>query len=263
MAVAMDTPGRAAEAIVKVLSCATLQHGTFQSSIATMRALGEALDDAPESAGGGAPRPGARRPRRAVPLIGARTWDDGDPGLVLLRERLYSEPRFYIDKEYRSFTPLMKVCIEGSADAVQALLRAGANVDVEARKGFTALSWACIMGHRAIVFILLAAGAMLDFPSITEGKTPLVHAVINNRLEVVLLLLQVMFERCGCRASVCISTSPTRDCIGGLTLLFLLPPRPYAHTRVTAAVGCVVCQGVRHALQAQAQGGDDDVPHGD
>ena len=37
---------------------------------------------------------GARR--RVVPLIGKRTWEEGDPALPQLRAKWKSEPRYYL-----------------------------------------------------------------------------------------------------------------------------------------------------------------------
>ncbi len=198
---AMHVRGNVTDSVLKVAASTALTAPAFHAAVATMKKLGEfkALHASSEAtakarAASGPPSPPAGR-RGVVPLMGSKVWDDGDPKLPALRKRYSTQPRYFLDMEFTGFTPLMKVAVEGSAEAVQRLLDAGADPDVETSKGCTALSWACIMGHRGIVFVLLKAGAVLDYPSVTEGLTPLMQSVLNNRVDVVLLLLQVQFER--------------------------------------------------------------------
>jgi ankyrin repeat protein len=102
---------------------------------------------------------------------------------------------YYLDAEELGFTALIKASVEAEPEALQKLVNAGATVDLETSKGFTALSWACVMGHRDIVFVLLKNDAIIDYPSVTEGKTPLMQAAANGRVECVILLLQSVFDR--------------------------------------------------------------------
>ncbi len=204
---AMETRGEVAEAVLRVVTTAAISAAKFHAAAATLKETppegGEDTVDGDGGGrgggggGGGGGRGSKPAPRKAVvPLMGSKLWDEGDPALPAIRARFAPHRvRYFLDMEFGGFTALMKVGVESNGEGVQRLLDAGANPDVETSKGCTALSWAALMGHRDIIFILLKAGAKLDYPSITEGLTPLMQAVLHNRVECVLLLLQVQFER--------------------------------------------------------------------
>ena len=57
----------------------------------------------------------------------------------------------------------------------QALVEAGAEVDVSDLQGFSPLSWACTNGHLDVVRVLLAQGASVHFAT-SCGTSPLAWA---------------------------------------------------------------------------------------
>ena len=199
---ALRTRGMCTPAILAIVRTSTLTRAKFNEATAafTPSELNGFAASKPSSRDGS--RAGSRvgsasgaGKRRLVPAMGKRVWEEGDPALPSLREKWATEPRYYLDAEELGFTALIKCSIECDTDAMMQLIAAGATVDLETAKGFTALSWACILGHRDVAFLLLRHGAIIDFPSITEGKTPLIHAAFNGRPECVLLLLQSIFDR--------------------------------------------------------------------
>jgi hypothetical protein len=190
---ALDTRGEVYPAVAAVLASCALPAPKFHAAAATLR---PGDPGGPPIGGGAGGMGGAGRGKGVVPLMGAKVWDEGDPALPALRTRFGpGRVRYFLDMEFGGFTALIKVAMEGRSDAVQRVLDAGAHPDVETSKGCTALSWAALMGHRDVVFVLLRAGAALDYPACTDGSTPLMQAVMHDRVDVVLLILQVMFER--------------------------------------------------------------------
>ena len=83
------------------------------------------------------------------------------------------------------FPVLVTAAREGSARVVDALLDAGAQVDMATVRGDNALMIASLKGHVAIVKRLLARGAALERP----GWTPLIYAATGGHDEVVRVLL--------------------------------------------------------------------------
>ena len=92
------------------------------------------------------------------------------------------------DKEYGA-TPLHWAAREGSADAVKAVLDAGARVDTPANGGWTPLHWAAFEGHADTSRMLLDAGADIDAPDHEHGATPLHGAVQEGNVDVAQMLL--------------------------------------------------------------------------
>ena len=76
----------------------------------------------------------------------------------------------------------------GGAEIVQALIKAGADVNGANEAGFTALHNAAHEGHTAVARVLLQAGASVDAKT-SDGDSPLHSAAIGGRTEVVALLL--------------------------------------------------------------------------
>ena len=60
----------------------------------------------------------------------------------------------------------------GNADAVKALIAAGADVNATANDGFTGLHWAARHGDVNVVKVLVASGADIGATD-SEGRTPL------------------------------------------------------------------------------------------
>ena len=86
------------------------------------------------------------------------------------------------------FTPLHRVAISGSLDAVEALLDAGAAVDSRDSFGDTPLHLAAYCGHVAVVQVLLRRGA--DAMSVSaDGRTPLAAALEEGQAAVVQVLM--------------------------------------------------------------------------
>ncbi|XP_048185573.1 B-cell lymphoma 3 protein [Perognathus longimembris pacificus] len=85
-------------------------------------------------------------------------------------------------------------CEHRSATCLRALLDSAApgTVDLEARNydGLTALHVAVNTGCPDTVLLLLERGADIDAVDIKSGRSPLIHAVENNTLSMVQLLLQ-------------------------------------------------------------------------
>ena len=87
-------------------------------------------------------------------------------------------------------TALMTASLTGKADAIKALLAAGAQVNaVEPYKGQTALMWAASEGNAAAEAMLIEFGANVNAKS-TGGFTPLLFAVRNAHIDAAKVLLQ-------------------------------------------------------------------------
>jgi uncharacterized protein len=86
-------------------------------------------------------------------------------------------------------TPLMTAARTGKADAVRALLDAGAEASEAEGNGQTALMWAAAEGHADVVRLLIERGADAH-ATLTSGWTPYFFAVREGRIEVVETLLE-------------------------------------------------------------------------
>jgi ankyrin repeat protein len=87
-------------------------------------------------------------------------------------------------------TPLTAAAAAGEAEAVEALLREGADPDQADGRGWPALAWAARGGHLRAAAALLAAGADPDQPDrYVNGWSPLQHALHKRQLGAAKLLL--------------------------------------------------------------------------
>lgn len=84
--------------------------------------------------------------------------------------------------------PVHRAVKSGHEDVLEALLLAGANVDLENATGDTALHMAASKGRKGALEILLRAGAKVSAQSLS-GRTPLHEAVINCHEDIVEILL--------------------------------------------------------------------------
>ncbi|XP_066494772.1 B-cell lymphoma 3 protein [Tiliqua scincoides] len=90
-------------------------------------------------------------------------------------------------------TALHLACEHGSLHCLRELLEGSPSpLDLEARnfEGFTPLHVAVAISNHDIILTLLDRGADVDAVDIKSGRSPLLHAVENNNLEMVELLLQ-------------------------------------------------------------------------
>ncbi|MEU1485424.1 ankyrin repeat domain-containing protein [Streptomyces sp. NPDC005752] len=85
--------------------------------------------------------------------------------------------------------PLCGAACGGHAEAVEALLSAGAEPDLSEEFGFTALRWAAGLGHARVAETLLAHGADPDLTG-PRGEVPLVVAARRGSVHTVRALLR-------------------------------------------------------------------------
>lgn len=86
-------------------------------------------------------------------------------------------------------TPLMWLVIQQDAEAVEALISAGADVNAKDNYGASALLFAANEGHEQIVRSLLGAGAKPNLVSSTNDA-PLIRAVQGSHVQVALMLIE-------------------------------------------------------------------------
>jgi ankyrin repeat protein len=84
------------------------------------------------------------------------------------------------------FTPLYSASQNGHLNVVDALLRAGADVNKAKNDGATPLFAACLKGHRACVEALVRARADVTF--VWKGHTPLAAASRKGHANIVSIL---------------------------------------------------------------------------
>ncbi len=85
-------------------------------------------------------------------------------------------------------TPLSLACVNGDADLIGVLLKAGANANVPLTDGTTPLMAAASSGSVAAVRVLLENGAAIDAKE-SHGQTALMFAAGRNRAEVIRFLI--------------------------------------------------------------------------
>ncbi len=99
--------------------------------------------------------------------------------------------------------PLHEAARVGAADAVETLLRAGADRDALDARGHSPLILACSglgsQANRRAALALIAAGAQVDQADLS-GRTPLMLAVLTGAKEVVDALLSAGASVCACDA---------------------------------------------------------------
>ena len=88
----------------------------------------------------------------------------------------------------KGWRPLIIAAAEGQTEAIQVLLRKGANPDVTNAKGRTALMFAAHYGYAAIVDALLDAGARPDITP-NEGPKAIVAAGLAGRAAPIVSIL--------------------------------------------------------------------------
>ena len=81
-------------------------------------------------------------------------------------------------------TALHVAAYAGKLNAVEALVKAGADVDAHTAAGYTPLHLAALKGHVDVVDFLLKHGAEIDAIS-ADGDTPLHLAAASGNMEVV------------------------------------------------------------------------------
>lgn len=93
-------------------------------------------------------------------------------------------------------TALAVACSNGHADAVQLLLQAGANIELDAsaisewrRNGYTPLGFAVLGRHASVVKLLLAEGADVNHSDDLPWSTLIEQAVYNGDITVARLLI--------------------------------------------------------------------------
>jgi ankyrin repeat protein len=89
----------------------------------------------------------------------------------------------------RGSTPLILAAYYNNADAVQVLLEAGANTDLQDGMGNTALMGICFKGYTEIGKQLLAHNAAVDVPN-GNGATALTFAATFGHTALIQLLLE-------------------------------------------------------------------------
>ena len=111
-------------------------------------------------------------------------WD-GD--LEALRDRIAQGDDVDGRDDFGS-RPLINACFWGHHECAQALIDAGAAVDVVANNRWTALMFACVRGHHECARALIEAGVAVDWVD-TEGFTALMIACSWGRHECARALL--------------------------------------------------------------------------
>ena len=101
----------------------------------------------------------------------------------------------FISYGSRQFRPLIYAVYENKVNIVKLLLASNANVNGADNFGYTALHWATLYGYINITELLLNQKGC-DITVQTDHRDTALHiAVMNNRINTVVLLLQYMKEK--------------------------------------------------------------------
>ena len=111
---------------------------------------------------------------------------DADTAALLLTAGANVEPHTRLG----GYTPLHLARSRGHAAVVMKLLDAGSTVGATTDTGVQPIHLAAQAGNPQAVAALLAKGADINVPDGTHGRTPLVFAVSQNRLDVMKLLIE-------------------------------------------------------------------------
>ncbi len=93
-----------------------------------------------------------------------------------------------VNAEHYKYTALTLAAINNYAQIVEALVNAGANMDMQNKSGNTALIFAAKKNHHETVEILVNAGANLDIQN-NKKNTALILAVKKRHIQIVKILL--------------------------------------------------------------------------
>ena len=97
-----------------------------------------------------------------------------------------------IQAEY-DYTPLHLAALNKRLEIVQALIAAGAQLDYQVNDGSTPLFIAVFRGYIKVTEELVAAGANLNIPN-KQGDTPLHRAILKNNIEIIDILIEAKAE---------------------------------------------------------------------
>jgi hypothetical protein len=104
--------------------------------------------------------------------------------LTLIEEIIRARPEQLQIENGNGFTPLEQAVWLGSSEAVERLVRSGADVNVRDGFGQTPLHIACNIGDQEKVSLLVDHGADIN-SSKTNGYRPIHYAIIANRHDIV------------------------------------------------------------------------------
>lgn len=121
------------------------------------------------------------RPR--TPLMAAAEANQAEAVRALIEAG--ADVELYSDKDHNA---LLVASEDGSIDAMRALIEAGADIEARNTSGMTPLSYAAYAGGDAVK-VLLEAGAIVDAPD-EDGDTALYFAVRFGQIESTRLLLR-------------------------------------------------------------------------
>lgn len=138
----------------------------------------------------------ATQPDGATALHWAVYWDQTDAVDALLR----AGAKVNVANEFGA-TPLWIACSEGRAGMIERLLRAGANPNAALLNGETPLMTAARTGSLEAVRLLIARGAQVNAKEPARNQTALMWAVAERHAEVTRVLVEAGAE-VGARSNV-------------------------------------------------------------
>ena len=122
--------------------------------------------------------------------MSALHWAAHHGNLDMARVLVHAGANLEATTRVGAFTPLLVASMAGEAEAVEALLRAGADPQAATTTGETALHFAARGGSVASVEALVAAGADVDARQAGLEQTPLMFAAHEDRADVVRALIR-------------------------------------------------------------------------